>query len=81
MSLNAAQQSRSPGSSISGTQQPVMAIKGTYTVEDIQAILGISRSSAYYLVNSGQFRAIKVGRQIRVPIKGFEQWLEGQINV
>ena len=51
--------------------------KRTYTVEDIQSILGVTRTTAYRLVNSNQFRIIKIGRSIRIPVKAFEEWLEG----
>lgn len=51
--------------------------KRTYTVEDIQDILGISRSAAYRLANSGQFHTVKIGQQIRVPVKVFDTWLDG----
>lgn len=51
--------------------------KRTYTIEDIQNILGISRPTAYKLVNSKQFHAVKIGQQIRIPVKAFDAWLEG----
>ena len=51
--------------------------KRTYTVEDIQNILGVTRTTAYRLVNSNQFRVIKIGRSIRIPVKAFDEWLEG----
>ena len=35
----------------------------TYTVNDIAAILGIGRSSAYKLANSGLFKTIRVSRK------------------
>ena len=41
----------------------------TYTVEDIAAILGIGKSSAYKLANSGVFKTIRISR------KSFEDWL------
>ena len=58
---------------------PAMSGQGkrTYTVEDIQNILGISRPTAYKLVNSGQFHIVKIGQQIRVPVKVFDAWLDG----
>ena len=36
-------------------------------VEDVQAILQIGRSASYALVGSGQLRAIRLGRSIRIP--------------
>ena len=47
----------------------------TYTVEDIAAILGIGRSSAYKLANSGAFKVIRIGTMIRISKKSFEDWL------
>lgn len=50
--------------------------KRTYTVEEVAAVLGIGRSSAYRLVNEGVFPVVRVGTAIRVPIKTFEEWME-----
>ena len=33
----------------------------TYTVNDIAAILGIGRTTAYKLANSGAFKTIRIG--------------------
>lgn len=46
----------------------------TYTVNDIAAILGIGRASAYKLANSGAFKTIRISR------KSFEDWLEMKEN-
>ena len=48
----------------------------TYTVNDIAAILGIGRASAYKLANSGSFKTIRIGNMIRISRKSFEDWLE-----
>lgn len=47
----------------------------TYTVDDIAAILGIGRSSAYKLANSDLFKTIRIGNMIRISRKSFEDWL------
>lgn len=47
-------------------------------VEDIQAILGIGRSKAYDLVNSGQFHTVRIGKLIKVSRSVFEAWINGQ---
>ena len=47
----------------------------TYTVNDIAAILGIGRASAYKLANSGLFKTIRIGNMIRISGKFFEEWL------
>lgn len=62
------------------TQEPVTPCgteKRTYTVEEIQSILGISRTSAYRLANSNQFHVVKIGTTIRIPVKAFDDWLAG----
>lgn len=48
----------------------------TYTVNDIAAILGIGRASAYKLANSGAFKIIRIGNMIRISRKSFEDWLK-----
>ena len=42
----------------------------TYTVNDIAAILGIGRATAYKLANSGAFKTIRIGNMIRISRKG-----------
>ena len=48
----------------------------TYTVNDIAAILGIGRATAYKLANSGLFKTIRIGNMIRISRKSFEDWLK-----
>ena len=50
------------------------------TVEDIAAILGIGKSSAYKLANSGEFQTIRIGNMIRISRKSFEDWLGMEEN-
>ena len=50
----------------------------TYTVNDIAAILGIGRGSAYKLANSGSFKTIHIGNMIRISRKSFEDWLKSE---
>ena len=52
----------------------------TYTVEDIAVILGIGKSSAYKLANSGEFQTIRIGNMIRISRKSFEDWLGMEDN-
>lgn len=40
----------------------------TYTVNDIAAILGIGRATAYKLANSGAFKTIRIGNMIRISV-------------
>jgi DNA binding domain, excisionase family len=60
------------------TQTQPQHEKRTYTVEEIQGILGISKSTAYALVREGQFKCINVGRHIRISKKSFDEWLDSQ---
>lgn len=52
----------------------------TYTVEDIAAILDISRSSAYNLVKEGHFNTVRIGNAIRISKKSFDDWLDKQAS-
>ena len=52
--------------------------KRTYTVEEIQSILGISRTTAYNLVKEKKFRSVRVGGHIRISKKSFDSWLDEQ---
>ena len=36
-------------------------------VEDVQAILGVGRNTAYALVKKGGLHSVRVGRSIRIP--------------
>ena len=40
----------------------------TYTVDDIASILGVGRTTAYKLANSGEFQTIRIGNMIRISI-------------
>ncbi len=50
--------------------------KRTYSIEEIQQILDISRSTAYLLIKRRFFKSVKVGKQIRVSKKSFDEWLD-----
>lgn len=49
----------------------------TYTVEQISAMLGISRGSGYALVKEGHFKIVRIGNIIRISKKSFDKWLDG----
>ena len=53
-------------------------VKRTYVVEEIAAILGIGRSSAYELVKQGHFKIVRIGTAIRISKKSFDEWLDSQ---
>lgn len=52
--------------------------KRTYTVDEVQSILEISKTTAYALVRSSVFKSINVGRHIRISKKSFDDWLDNQ---
>lgn len=60
-------------------QQMVPTGKRTYTVDEIQDILGISQPTAYALIKRNLFHSIRVGRYIRVSKVSFDAWLDNQI--
>ncbi len=50
--------------------------KRTYSIEEIQQILDISRSTAYLLIKRKLFKSVKVGKQIRISKRSFDEWLD-----
>ena len=48
----------------------------TYTVDDIAQILGIGRTSAYFLVIEGHFKIVRIGNAIRISKRSFDEWLD-----
>ena len=50
--------------------------KRTYTVDEIQDILSISKPSAYNLVKQGSFRSVRIGGSIRISKRSFDEWLD-----
>ena len=49
-----------------------------FDVDTLQEIMGISRSSAYALVNRSDFPKIRVGKSIRIYKGQFIAWLDEQ---
>lgn len=60
-------------------QQILSTGKRTYTVDEIQDILGISQPTAYALIKKNLFHSIRVGRHIRISKVSFDAWLDNQI--
>lgn len=48
------------------------------SANDIAAILGIGRATAYKLANSGLFKSIRIGNMIRISRKSFVDWLKAE---
>ena len=52
--------------------------KRTYTVDEIQDILEISRPTAYGLVKKNLFHSVRIGGHIRISKRSFDEWLDAQ---
>lgn len=48
----------------------------TISVGEVAELLGISKPTAYSLVNSSGFPVIQIGRRKIIPAEAFENWLE-----
>ena len=59
---------------------PQQGERRAYIVEEIAAILGIGRTSAYKLVKEGNFKTVRIGNAIRISKKSFDEWLDSQNN-
>lgn len=66
---------------MSTSQEKKLPSNRTYTVDDIAAILGVAKSTAYRLVNSGEFkqfalvmRSVFLGSHLRTG------WLWGRVK-
>ncbi len=46
------------------------------STKELQEELGISRTTAYSLVQSGEVPSIKIGRSYRIPREMFEAWVK-----
>ena len=52
-----------------------------YRVEDLCALLQISRPTAYELVRREDFPKVRVGRRVLIPRAGLEKWLDEQSDI
>ena len=52
--------------------------KRSYTIGEIQEILGITKVTALKLVHRNVFHTVKVGNRIRISKKSFDEWLDGK---
>ena len=50
--------------------------KKSYTVAEIRQILGISRPTAYKLINQNVFQSVRLNSGIRIVKSSFDAWLE-----
>lgn len=52
--------------------------KGSYSVEEVCEILGITRQTVYKLINQGCFKAVKVEKGYRIVKSSFDKWLDNE---
>ena len=55
-----------------------MDSKSTMTVKELMGFLGISRATAYELVNASGFPSFRIGRKVFINRAGLEEWMEEQ---
>ncbi|MFD3594810.1 helix-turn-helix domain-containing protein [Nocardia sp. NPDC058640] len=53
----------------------------TYTVDEVAALLGISRGVAYQCVHDGEIPAKRIGRRWVISRAAFSTWLETSDNL
>ncbi len=58
----------------SAVQSGFESEKRVYTVDEIQDILGVSKTTTYRLIKSGVFHSVRVGGQHRISKKSFDAW-------
>lgn len=74
-------QSDTPSSNIDGPAVPArrdptrLHTRATYTVDEVAAVLGISRGSAYAAVNRGEIPSVRINRRLLVPRERLHQFL------
>ena len=47
-----------------------------YNATEVAETLGISRSSAYALIQAGTLPSIRLGRLVRVPCEALQDWIK-----
>lgn len=50
--------------------------KKSYSVAEIQQILGISRPTAYKLIKQNVFQSVRLNSSIRIIKSSFDAWLD-----
>lgn len=58
--------------------QEYSAVKKSYTVAEVQAIVGKSRTAVYNLLKKNLFPVEYIDRYIRIPKQPFDEWLKQQ---
>lgn len=50
--------------------------KGSYSVEEVQYMLGVARQTVYKLIKRGCFKAVKLENGYRIIKSSFDEWLD-----
>lgn len=50
--------------------------KKSYSVKEIQQMLGISRPTVYNLIKQNVFQSVKINSEIRIIKSSFDEWLD-----
>jgi excisionase family DNA binding protein len=53
-----------------------MPNKITYTVEEVSEILGIKRRTVNDYIKKGKIKALKIGREFRIPREYLEEYMD-----
>ena len=51
--------------------------KRSYSVSEAAQILGVSNRSIYNLCANKAFKAVRIGKKLRISKKSFDEWLDG----
>jgi len=62
----------------SRTSEPIPN-KRSYSVAEIQQILGVSRPTAYNLIKQNLFQSVHMGGSIRIIKASFDAWLDASM--
>lgn len=47
-----------------------------YRVAEVQKATALSRADVYRRINAGEIPHVRIGRSIRIPAHGLQQWIE-----
>lgn len=53
--------------------------KKSYSVMEVQQILGISRPTVYKLIKQNTFQSVRMNRGIRIIKSSFDSWLDSKM--
>ena len=59
-------------------QRQAPGAKTSISVMEMQKLLGLGKTDAYWLVKKKLFRTIIAGKRMRIMLDSFEAWYDGQ---